>query len=176
MPLLIGFLLWPIAEIWLLIEIGGEIGAWATIGWILATAVAAGVLLRRQGSQAMGRIRQALAGIEGNSQTGGAALAGELLNGLGVFFAGLCLILPGFLTDAIGIFLVVPLLRRVIGRGLWNGLQNSQRVRVYAAGGSHPFKRGPFRQPDPTIIEGDYSDVTEPRPAPLQDRLPPRAP
>jgi len=175
MPLLIGLLLWPIAEIWLLIEIGGEIGAWATIGWILVTATAGGLLLRSEGTQAMSRIREALARLETNGQAGSGALAGEMLNGLAVFFAGLCLILPGFLTDAIGILLVVPVLRRAIGRGLWSWLQGSERLRVYAGGG-HPFKRGPLRQSDPTIIEGDYSDVTEPKPAPPQDRLPPRAP
>ncbi len=175
MPFLIGFLLWPLAEIWLLIEIGGEIGAWGTIGWILATAFAGGLLLRSQGAQAMTRIRAALAGLEADKQTGGGTLAGELLDGLAVFFAGICLILPGFLTDAIGILLVVPMLRRTIGRGLWGWLQSSQRVRVYAAGGAHPFKRGPFRQPDPTIIEGDYREVTEPKPPAPQDRLPPAA-
>ena len=175
MPFVIGFLLWPIVEIWLLIEIGGEISAWGTIGWIIATAFAGGLLLRSQGAQAVGRIREALAGLETDRPAGGGTLAGELLDGLAVFFAGICLILPGFLTDAIGILLVLPVLRRAIGRGLWGWLQGSQRVRVYAAGGAHPFKRRPFRQPDPTIIEGDYREVADPKPSPPQDRLPPAA-
>ncbi|MFN4283623.1 MAG: FxsA family protein [Alphaproteobacteria bacterium] len=183
MPLLIGFLLWPIVEIWLLIEIGGEIGAWATIGWILATAVAGGLLLRHQGAQAMTRIRQTLADAEAGDEASGAALAGDLLGAIALFFAAICLILPGFLTDTLGILLLLPILRRILGRGLWGWLRRSERVRVYAAGGGHPFRRGP--RPDPTIIEGEYRDLSEPPssdhgsargPKPGQDRLPTRAP
>lgn len=175
MPLLIGFLLWPVVEIWLLIEIGGEIGAWATIGWILATAVAGGLLLRHHGAQAMTRIRQTLAGLETGGEASGAALAGDVLEAIAVFFAAICLILPGFLTDALGILLLLPVLRRTLGRGLWGWLRRSERVRVYAAGSGHPFRRG--RRADPTIIEGEYRDVSEPSPGePPRDRLPPRAP
>ncbi|HEU0070674.1 MAG TPA: FxsA family protein [Alphaproteobacteria bacterium] len=176
MPFIIGFLLWPIAEIWLLIEIGGEIGAWATIGWILLTAVAGTYLIRSQGALAMSRIRQALADVDARGGEASGTLAGELLDGLAVFFAGICLILPGFLTDAIGILLVLPVLRRTLGRGLWGWLQGSQRVRVYAASGRGPFGRGPFERGaggGPTVIEGDYRDVTDPDP---QNRLPPQKP
>ena len=60
MPLLIAFLLLPIVEIWLLIEIGGEIGAGATIAWIILSAVIGGFLLRNQGAQATARLRAAL--------------------------------------------------------------------------------------------------------------------
>lgn len=171
MPIFIAFLLWPIAEIWLLIEIGGEIGAWATIGWILLTAIAGTYLIRSQGALAMSRIRQALADVDARGGEASGALAGELLDGLAVFFAGICLILPGFLTDAIGILLVLPVLRRTLGRGLWGWLQGSQRVRVYAASGRGPFRGGPSS--GPTVIEGDYRDVTDPGP---QNRLPPNGP
>lgn len=171
MPIFIAFLLWPIVEIWLLIEIGGEIGAWATIGWILLTAVAGTYLIRSQGALAMSRIRQALADVDARGGEASGALAGELLDGLAVFFAGICLILPGFLTDAIGILLVLPVLRRTLGRGLWSWLQGSQRVRVYAASGRGPFGRSSGA--GPTVIEGDYRDVTDPDP---QNRLPPQKP
>lgn len=169
MPLLLAFLLLPIVEIWLLIEIGSEIGAGATIAWIIGSAVIGGLLLRSQGAQATARIRAALAQTDGDGRPDSAALAGELLDGLTVVVAGFCLILPGFLTDAVGILLFIPGLRRVIGRGLWSWMRGSQRVRVYAAG-----NRGPFRQSSPTIIEGDYREVTESRDP--REPSPPRLP
>jgi len=170
MPLLIAFLLLPIVEIWLLIEIGGEIGVGATIAWIILSAVIGGFLLRNQGAQATARLRAALAqpGPEGRPDS--AALAGGLLDGLTVVVAGICLILPGFLTDAVGILLFIPGLRRVIGRALWNGLRGSSRMRVYAASG-----QGPFRAQAATVIEGEYRDVTEPRGG-GSDSAPPRLP
>jgi UPF0716 protein FxsA len=170
MPVLIAFLLLPIVEIWLLIEIGGEIGAGATIAWILLSAVGGGMLLRSQGDQATARIRAALAQTDPEGRPDSAALAGELLDGLTVVVAGVCLILPGFLTDAVGILLFIPGLRRVIGRALWRGLQASPRMRVYAASG-----RGPFRAQTTTVIEGEYRDVTETRGG-TGDSAPPRLP
>jgi UPF0716 protein FxsA len=170
MPLLIAVLLLPIVEIWLLIEIGGEIGAGATILWIVVSAVIGGVLLRSQGAQATARVRAALAQTDPDGRLDSAALAGELLDGLTVVVAGLCLILPGFLTDAVGILLFIPGLRRVIGRVLWRGLRGSPRMRVYAAGG-----RGPFRRDGLTVIEGEYRDVTETRGG-NGDATPPRLP
>jgi UPF0716 protein FxsA len=155
MPVLIGFILLPIVEIWLLIVIGGEIGPWATILWILGTAVAGGALLRSQGAQAMARMREALeAAPDGQPDSG--ALAGELLDALAIVVAGICLILPGFVTDAVGILLFLPPVRRLIGRGLWLRLRGSERVRVYASRG---------RSGRATIIEGEYRDVSD-RPAP----------
>ncbi len=168
MPVLIAFLLLPIVEIWLLIEIGGEIGAGATVAWIVLSAVIGGVLLRNQGAQATARVRAALAQTDPEGRPDSAALAGELLDGLTVVVAGVCLILPGFLTDAVGILLFIPGLRRVIGRGLWTWLRGSTRMRVYAAG-SH----GPSRSQTTTVIEGEFRDVTKTESGP-GDSSPPR--
>lgn len=151
MPFLIGFLILPIVEIWLLIVIGGKIGAWTTVLWILVTAVAGGALLRSQGAQAMARMRDAL-GAAPDGQPDGDALAGELLDALAIVVAGVCLMLPGFLTDAVGILLFLPPLRRGIGRSLWRWLRGSERVRVYAARG---------RAPRTTVIEGEYREVSD---------------
>jgi UPF0716 protein FxsA len=99
----------PLAELWLLIRIGGLIGVPATLGLVLFTGAAGAALARREG------LRSWLA-VQGELAQG--RMPGvELVHGLFILLAGILLITPGVMTDVTGLLLLVRPIRRVlIGR------------------------------------------------------------
>src|SRR3954454_10160206 len=114
MPLLlvILFIVVPIAELALLIQVGQVIGVWWTIALLIADAVLGSLLLRSQGRAAWARFNVALA--EGRMPHR------EVVDGVLVIFGGVLLLTPGFITDIFGLlFLFRPtrvLMRRLLVR------------------------------------------------------------
>ena len=105
------FLLVPLLEIYFLIEMGGMIGAGATILLVVFTAVLGAFLVRAQGFSTFTRVQMQLAK--------GRLPALELLEGLVLFVAGALLLTPGFFTDGVGfVFLVPPLRRKIISHAM----------------------------------------------------------
>ena len=143
MPLLILFLLLPIAEIWLFILVGERIGAWQTVALVVLAAIAGSLLMRRQGLTVLGRAQAALAA--------GEFPAAALLDGLFVLIAGALLIIPGFLTDAVGLLLFITPLRRWIGAGLWSWVSHRPGFVVH--------RYGAGRYDGGKVVEGTYSEV-----------------
>ncbi|NLA05626.1 MAG: FxsA family protein [Firmicutes bacterium] len=111
----------PLAELWILIEIGKVIGSVPTILLVLGTALLGALLLRSQGFYILREIRRELAqGL----------LPGEkLFDGLCVLIGGLLLVVPGLITDLGGFLLLIPytrdlfktLLRRYLRRAVDRG-------------------------------------------------------
>jgi len=101
--LLLLFIGLPLTELYVLIQVGAKIGALSTILLSILTAVIGVWLVRHQGFGILIRMRDLL--------ERGAVPAIELLDGALVLVAGLCLILPGFLTDSLGFLLLIPPLR-----------------------------------------------------------------
>ena len=109
-PLLtIIFLIVPIIEIYLLIQVGGVIGVLPTIGLVVLTAVIGVALLRAQGLQTYLRLNQAMG--EGRLP------ATEILEGVALLIGGALLLTPGFFTDFIGFICLIPITRQ--GVILW---------------------------------------------------------
>ncbi len=100
------FLVIPIIEVYLLIEVGGLIGAGWTILLVVLTAVIGVNLLRQQGLSTLMRANQVM------SQ--GQIPAMEMMEGLFLAVGGALLITPGFFTDAIGFICLLPFTRRGI--------------------------------------------------------------
>ena len=103
MPLLI-FMLVPIVEMWILIEVGGWIGALPTIALVVLTATLGLSLLKRQGLSTLMRARRTM--------DEGSIPASELVSGVMVAVGGALLLTPGFVTDAIGFALLIPQTRQ----------------------------------------------------------------
>lgn len=127
MPLL--FLLFtviPLVELALLLKLGSVLGPWATLGLVIGTGLAGAALARWQGWRAATRVRSELAG--------GKLPASAMIDGVLIFIAGVLLITPGVLTDALGLALLIPPARAGIRRGaaawLKRRLRVDQRVRV----------------------------------------------
>lgn len=104
--LLLIFLVVPAAEISVFIAIGSEIGIFWTLFITIFTAIAGTFLLRNQGFSTIQKIKlEAERGqIPGN----------ELVYGLMILLAGLLLLIPGFITDAIGLLLFIPPIRQLL--------------------------------------------------------------
>ena len=100
----------PVAEIYVLVSVGGAIGVLPTVALVLLTALAGAHLARMQGLAVMMRIRENLAQ--------GFMPAEELLDGLLIFLAGMTLLTPGFLTDIMGLLILLPATRNVFKRWL----------------------------------------------------------
>lgn len=96
----------PLVELYLLIEVGSVIGALPTIVLSVFTAILGGTLVRLQGFSILFRAQSQMANQE--------VPAVELLEGVLLLLVGLALLLPGFITDAIGFLLLIPPLRRAL--------------------------------------------------------------
>ncbi len=98
------FTLIPIVELYFLIKIGGIIGAVNTILIILMTASVGAYLAKSQGFAVLYRISEAI--------HSGKPPGKEILHGLFVLLGGLLLLTPGFLTDFLGLSMLLPPIRR----------------------------------------------------------------
>jgi UPF0716 protein FxsA len=134
------FLVVPIIEIYLLIQVGQVIGAGWTIFLVVFTAVIGVALLRIQGLSTLNRAQQKLQRNE--------LPARELLEGMGLVLAGALLLTPGFFTDTIGFLLLFPPTR------LWLVSSIASRM-VVVSSSARADSRGPGRRPgEQDVIDG----------------------
>jgi UPF0716 protein FxsA len=110
--LIVLFIVVPIAELAILIQIGQLIGVWWTIALLIADAVLGSWLLRAQGRAAWRRFNEAL--------SGGRIPHREVIDGVLIIFGGALLLTPGFITDVFGLLFLIPptrvLMRRLLVR------------------------------------------------------------
>jgi UPF0716 protein FxsA len=99
------FTIIPVLELYLLIKIGGMIGALNTVLIILVTAIVGASLTKSQGLMVLSQIQQAL--------NEGRLPANELLHGLIILLGGVALLTPGFITDFIGLSMLIPHIRNI---------------------------------------------------------------
>lgn len=166
MWLFLAFLLVPLVEIALFIQVGGWIGLWPTLLIVVLTAVAGTWLVRSQGRLALAQVRGSFQTLRDPSE--------PLAHGAMILFSGALLLTPGFFTDTVGFLLLIPAVRRAAFRWL------SRRVSVTRVVMGAPGDRS-GRQPDgarvrpgpagvpPSVdtVEGEWSEVApEKRPAP----------
>jgi UPF0716 protein FxsA len=133
LPLVLLFIAVPIAELAVIIQVGQAIGVWWTIGLLLADSVLGSMLMRHQGRTAWRRFNEAV--------QGGRVPAREVLDGALVIFGGALLLTPGFLTDVLGLILLLPptraLVRRVLTRRLAHRMvASAKRPRAYDVEGT----------------------------------------
>jgi UPF0716 protein FxsA len=107
--LILIFIVLPIAEIYVIVKVGEAIGVLPTIALLLLDSFLGAALLRSQGRAAWSRFNEALAA--------GRIPAREVFDGAMVILGGAFLITPGFITDVIGLLLLIPP-SRAIFRGI----------------------------------------------------------
>ena len=129
------FLIVPIIEIYLLIQVGQVIGAGWTVFLVVFTAVIGVGLLRIQGLSTLNRAQQKLQQNE--------LPAREILEGMGLVIAGALLLTPGFFTDTIGFLLLFPPVR------IWLVSRIVSRMVVVSS-----TRPGPGRPGEQDVIEG----------------------
>ena len=104
MPLLFLFILLPILELVVFIQVGSKIGVLAVIALIILSALLGSAVMRAQGFITMAKARVRLAE--------GALPAKELAEGMLLSGAGMLLVVPGFITSAMGLVLLLPFVRK----------------------------------------------------------------
>ena len=134
------FLIIPVIEIYLLIQVGGIIGTLPTVGLVVFTAVLGAFLVRQQGLATLLRVQQSMA--RGELPTT------AMFEGVILLLAGALLLTPGFFTDTLGFLALVPPLRRAFV------LYMLQRGMVHVMHG-HP-SQPQHHQQGPRTIEGEY--------------------
>ena len=155
------FILIPLIEIALFIQVGGWLTLWPTLAIVLGTAVVGTALLRWQGTQTLRDLQREMQSL-GNPLS-------PLAHGALILVGGVMMILPGFFTDILGILLMVPVVRRMVIR-LILARVSAKTVSGFAfrAGPNlgpdfgPASERGPARDPDtpdPNIIDGDFSEI-----------------
>lgn len=104
------FVVVPLTEIYLLVQLGQVVGAWWTIVILLISGALGGYLVKREGARAWRALQAAL----GSGRMPGKELADAAL----VLVGGTLLLTPGFLSDAVGLFCILPLTRPLARRAL----------------------------------------------------------
>ena len=132
--LLIAIIIIPIIEIYLFIEIGGQIGAFNTISLIFITAIIGVIYARYEG---LNTLRSGFSQLIKNE-----APIYEIISGAAIAFAALLLIVPGFATDLFGFLLIFPLTRKLIFGKIVNKFKNETKIKK-------PY------------IEGEFEDIEE---------------
>lgn len=129
----------PLIELYFMIEVGARIGAFPTISLVLFTAALGGWLVRMQGFSTALRVRAAM--------ERGEIPAIEMMEGALLLVAGISLLLPGFVTDALGFLCLVPGVRQSLvlwflrrGNILWQA----------------PPRQPPSTPPDHRVIDAEY--------------------
>ena len=119
------FIAVPIAELAVIIQVGQAIGVWWTVVILVADSVLGSLLMRSQGRAAWRRFNEAM--------RSGRVPAREVADGVLIIFGGALLLTPGFLSDVLGLALLLPptraVIRRMLARRLVPRMVGSMRVR-----------------------------------------------
>lgn len=142
MWLFLALVLVPIIEITLFIKVGGLIGLWPTLLIVVLTAMLGSQLIRRQGLGAFLALRSSISDMRDPT--------GALFDGAMVLLSGALLLTPGFLTDSIGLLLLVPPIRAALLGAL------KKRISI-ATFGPAPAEPQPHAGGD--VIDGDFRRV-----------------
>lgn len=143
--ILFPILLMPLAEIAGFVVVGRAIGVWSTLGLVILSGVAGILLLRRQG---LHMLRQVSA--EGRQ---GRVPGGTMIHGAMIVVAALLLLVPGFISDIIGLLLFIPAIRQM----LWSAI--GRRVVVSSTTYSQRYERDAGF--DPGTVRGGVVDLEE---------------
>ncbi|MGE4405257.1 FxsA family protein [Pseudomonas sp.] len=138
------FLLFPLAELYVLIKVGSSIGALATILLLVLSGIAGILLLRLAGFATAWRARERLARGELPER--------EMLQGLMMAIGGGLLFLPGFISDVLALLVLFPPTRNLLLRTL-NRRIEAQVRRQRAFADDLQARSGPQR---PNVIEGEW--------------------
>jgi len=139
LPIFLAFLIIPIVEIALFIQLGSLLGLWSTLAIVVLTALIGAHLVKTQGVAAINDLRNRVEKFEDPTQ--------PLLHGVMILFSGALLLTPGFFTDTIGFLLLFPAVRNYLSKVI------SQKVK-------HHNNHQTHHHSDSTIIDADYIDIS----------------
>jgi UPF0716 protein FxsA len=143
------FVIVPLAEIYLIIQVGQAIGAWWTVLILVADSVLGAALLKYEGAAAWRALQDAIASNR--------MPARELADGVLVLVGGTLLLTPGFITDLVGFFFLLPFTRPLARRALTAAITRKflgPRGPSSRSGGRTGQRPGP----DDSVVQGEVVD------------------
>jgi UPF0716 protein FxsA len=163
--LLLLFICVPVIEIGLFIQVGGFFGFWPTMGLVLLTAFVGASLVRSQGLQTLMSVQSRLQQGELPAQ--------QIVEGVMLAVSGVLLLTPGFMTDALGMIVLLPAPRAALAKQLMARVKVSSLSGSSFQGGSFHsggfqggdfqggFGQNPFEQQDPFNTRQDDANTFE---------------
>jgi UPF0716 protein FxsA len=155
LPLVLLFIAVPLAELAVIIQVGQAIGVWWTIALLLADSILGSWLMRHQGRSTWRRFNETM--------QAGRVPTREALDGALVIFGGALLLTPGFITDILGLILLIPptraLVRAVLARRI------AHRMVASATKRTAPRPRGDY-DVEGTAVDVDPERIERRREAP----------
>lgn len=149
---LLMFIVFPVVELMLLIEVGSKIGGLLTIACVLLTAFVGLALIRQQGLSILLKAREKM--HQGNIP------ASEVVEALLLAIAGVFLLFPGFISDALGFLLIIPTVRKGVSGSLMGKVfkehftAQSRRQKTPEEGQDHgDVIEGEFTKDDKALLE-----------------------
>jgi UPF0716 protein FxsA len=138
------FVVFPIVEIYVAIQVANHIGVVDTLALLLIFSIVGAWLAKQAGFGVIARMRGQL--------ERGVLPGNEIVDAVLVFSAGVLLLVPGFVTGIVGLVLLLPPVRHVVRRGVVRGLR--KRVTLYGIGpGGPPRPSGPTGPTGPGVID-----------------------
>jgi UPF0716 protein FxsA len=142
------FVALPLAEIYALIKVGSWLGVFPTIALLLLVSALGAVLVKREGLRVLRRMQEQV--------TAGNMPSNEILDGVCLLLAGLLLVVPGFVTDIVGLLLLLPPFRLVLRSALKR--RNGRKMRIVATYGGRIVKDGRVHD-----VHGTYDNQAPPK-------------
>ncbi|MFG2537033.1 FxsA family membrane protein [Streptomyces sp. NPDC048511] len=175
----LGVAAWLVLEIWLLTVVAGATNGFTVLLILVAGAVLGAAVIKRAGRRAFRNLTETLQQMPGQpgapaTPADAPAPTGSKGNGF-LMLGGLLLMIPGVISDAAGLLLLLPPVRSVLGRYTERSLE--RRMRAATPGGlSDAFQQARIHRPDGKVVQGEVirEDGTpgRPRPDDGQDRPP----
>ncbi|MGW1817976.1 FxsA family membrane protein [Streptomyces sp. NPDC002125] len=165
----LGVAAWIVLEIWLLTVVADAANGFTVLLILVASAVLGAAVIKRAGRRAFRTLTETLQQMPGQpgASTGPAAApTGSKGNGF-LMLGGLLLMIPGVISDAAGLLLLLPPVRSVLGRYAERSLE--RRMRAAAPGGfSDAFQQARIHRPDGKVVQGEVirEDGAPARPRP----------
>ncbi|MFE9728537.1 FxsA family membrane protein [Streptomyces sp. NPDC005794] len=166
----LGVAAWLVLEIWLLTVVAGAANGFTVLLILVAGAVLGAAVIKRAGRRAFRNLTETLQQMPGQpgAPAGGPASTSSGSKGNGfLMLGGLLLMIPGVISDAAGLLLLVPPVRSVLGRYAERSLD--RRMRAAAPGGlQDAFQQARIHRPDGKVVQGEVirEDGTPARPRP----------
>ncbi|MGW5664231.1 FxsA family membrane protein [Streptomyces sp. NPDC003758] len=157
----LGIAAWLVLEIWLLTVVAGATSGFTVFLLLVAGLVLGSVVIKRAGRRAFRNLNEALQRGGSPSRTGG--------NGL-VMLGGLLLMLPGLISDAAGLLLLLPPVQKAVGRYAERTIDRKLRQSSYGSFGD-AFQQARMHRPDGKVVQGEVVR-DEPEETPGEPRPP----
>ncbi|WP_030560542.1 FxsA family membrane protein [Streptomyces aureocirculatus] len=156
----LGLVAWLVLEIWLLTVVAGAAGGLTVFLLLVAGLVLGSLVIKRAGRRAFKNLSESLR----QQQSGDAPAADSGGGGAWTMLGGLLLILPGLISDALGLLLLVPPLQKVLSRRAEQAFERRVREAAAASPGGlgGAFQQARMRHPDGKVVQGEVIREDQP--------------